>query len=38
MLLSVADGNSAVVRGVVLEQGVAEEGAGPQQPKFDGEW
>lgn len=31
MLQSVADGNSAVGAGVVLEQVVAEEGVGPQQ-------
>lgn len=36
MLQSVADGNLAVVQGVVLEQAVGEEGVGPQQ-QFDGE-
>lgn len=38
VLQSVADGNSAVVQGVVLEQVVEEEGVGRQQQQFDGEW
>lgn len=37
MLLSVADGSLAVVRGVVLEQVGVEEGVGPQQQQSDGE-
>lgn len=38
MLQSAADVSLAVVRGVVLEQVVAEAGVGPQQQPFDGEW
>lgn len=38
MLQSVADGNLAVVQGVVLEQVEEEEGVGRQQQQFDGEW
>lgn len=38
MLQSVADGNSAVVQGAVLEQAVVEEEGGLQQQQFDGEW
>lgn len=37
MLQSVADGNLAVVQGVVLERVAGEEGVGPQQQQFDGE-
>lgn len=37
VLQGVADGNSAVVQGVVLEQVVVEEGVGPQQQQSDGE-
>lgn len=38
MLQSAADARLAAGRGVVLEQVVAEAGAGPQQQQFDGEW
>ena len=37
VLQSVADGNLAVVQGVVLAQVVAAEGAGLQQQQFGGE-